>query len=195
MFLPTRPSLGHIDRFLAQSRDLSLSYEPIGLATQGALSFDLDEDVTALGSGEAVFERATRALVDWTHFRVGWVEVFPRRAAIVPGSIVAVLIHHMGFWSLNGCRVVYRVGERSETEFGFAYGTLTNHAEAGEELFKVVFRPESGEVSYSIRAVSRPRALVARLGYPVVRSLQARFRSESARMMRLAVSAAPSRLP
>src|SRR6188768_3076153 len=39
-----------------------------------------------------------------------------------------------GFWSLNGCRVLYHL-DGGDTRFGFAYGTLTNHAEAGEELF------------------------------------------------------------
>ena len=102
------------------------------------------------------------------------------RAAVVPGTVVAVLVRHLGFWSLNGCRVVYGIAGDDSREFGFAYGTLTNHAEIGEEMFTVSLRPRTGEVSYLIRAVSRPRALLARLGYPVTRSLQARFRRDSA---------------
>ena len=30
--------------------------------------------------------------------------------------------------------------------FGFAYGTLTNHAESGEELFEVFLDPATGDV-------------------------------------------------
>ena len=68
------------------------------------------------------------------HSEIGWVEAFPRDASIESGTVVAVLIRHLGFWSLNGCRVLYHL-DGGDTRFGFAYGTLTNHAEAGEELF------------------------------------------------------------
>lgn len=47
--------------------------------------------------------------------------------------------------------------------------------------------PESGEVIYRIRTVSRPRALLARLGYPYTRLLQARFRRDSIPGMRQAL--------
>ena len=55
-----------------------------------------------------------------------------------------------------------------------------NRRPRGEEIFKVSLSPDTGEVSYAIRAASRPRALLARLGYPVTRTLQARFRRDSA---------------
>jgi uncharacterized protein (UPF0548 family) len=50
-----------------------------------------------------------------------------------------VLIRHLGFWSLNGCRVLYNVGGPSAEarRFGFSYGTLSTRAEGGEELFEV----------------------------------------------------------
>jgi uncharacterized protein (UPF0548 family) len=72
--------------------------------------------------------------------------------------------------------------------FGFAYGTLVNHVEQGEEIFEVSLRPETHEVVYRIRAVSRPRAVLARLGYPAVRMFQARFRRDSGEAMRRAVN-------
>ena len=76
------------------------------------------------------------------------------------------------------------MGCRDEhTRFGFAYGTLTNHAEAGEEVFEVCLDPETDEVRYRIRATSWPRAMLARVGQPVVRALQARFRRDSAAAM------------
>ena len=100
------------------------------------------------------------------------------------GTVVAVLIRHLGFWSLNGCRVVYGAGSPTDgTRFGYAYGTLTNHAEAGEELFEVFIDPATEVVSYQIRATSWPRATLAKLGQPIVRALQARFRSQSAAAM------------
>ena len=79
-------------------------------------------------------------------------------------------------------RVVYQL-EESPARFGFAYGTLPNHGEEGEEIFEVGFDPDSGDVTYNLRAASRPRAALARIGYPIVRALQARFRRDSARRM------------
>jgi len=100
---------------------------------------------------------------------------------------VAVLIQHLGFWSLNGCRVLYSVGSPDDAaRFGFAYGTLTNHAESGEELFEVFIDPRTEEVVYRIRATSSPQATLARFGQPVVRALQKRFRDHSVAAMKLA---------
>jgi uncharacterized protein (UPF0548 family) len=194
MFFARRPSLQAIERFAVGALEMPLSYGPIGIAhvppDADAKGYDIDGLVVPLGSGPACFDRATAALASWKHFDLGWVEVFPRNAPLDPGTAVAVLVRHLGFWSLNGCRVVYGVGDRV-TSFGFAYGTLVNHAESGEELFEVRLHPESAEVTYRIRAVSRPRAALARVGYPMVRALQARFRRDSAEAMRRATEGAP----
>jgi uncharacterized protein (UPF0548 family) len=113
---------------------------------------------------------------------------------VTVGTVVAVLIRHLGFWSLNGCRVLYHVDSaEGAARFGFAYGTLTNHAEGGEELFEVFVDPETDEVMYRIRATSWPRATLARVGYLIVRLLQARFRRHSAAAMKLALRAVDDR--
>jgi len=180
MFLIRHPSQRKIQEFIARSRDLPLSYSPIGIAKESPRGFKVDEANGVVGRGAPDFERAKLALAAWRHFDFGWVELFPRGAAIEPGSVVAVMVHHLGFWSLNGCRVVYTLGDRQTgSTFGFAYGTLTNHAETGEENFEVSLRPETEEVIYRIRAVSKPRAALAKLGYPLTRMLQARFRRDS----------------
>jgi hypothetical protein len=59
---------------------------------------------------------------------------------------------------------------------------------SGEELFEVFVDPRTDEVIYRIRATSRPRALLARVGQPIVRVLQARFRSDSVNAMKRATS-------
>ena len=194
MFLARRPSQREIEEFIARSRDLPLSYEPIGIAKESPNGFKVDEASGVIGRGEQGFAQAKLALADWRHFDFGWVELFPRGAAVEPGSVVAVFVHHLGFWSLNGCRVVYTLGDRrTSLSFGFAYGTLTNHAESGEEIFEVSLAPESEEVVYRIRAVSKPRATMARIGYPLTRMLQARFRRDSIIAMRNAIeSRSPS---
>ena len=145
MFLARRPSREAIDRFLRDSQELPLSYGPIGIVNGETARRDLDEAIVAIGRGQTDFERARAALMAWKQFDIGWVETFPRHAPVEVGTVVAVLIRHLGFWSLNGCRVLYSVGGLDDAaRFGFAYGTLTNHAESGEELFEVFLDPRDG---------------------------------------------------
>ena len=189
MFLAHRPNAREIEEFIQDSQSLPLSYDQIGVAKQSPSDFKIDRASGVIGIGKTAFERAELALREWQHFELGWVEIFPKNASIEPGTTVAILVHHFGFWSLNGCRVVYELGDRpDDTSFGFAYGTLTNHAEMGEEIFQVSISPGPEEVSYSIRAASRPRAALARIGYPITRLLQSRFRRESISAMRRAVN-------
>src|SRR3954468_2043692 len=152
MFLARRPSPAAIDRFLRDSQELPLSYGPIGLVAGESAGGKLDAATVTIGRGKADYERARAALQAWKQFDIGWVETFPRSAPLDVGVVVAVLIRHLGFWSLNGCRIVYRVGDVDRERFGFAYGTLTNHAEAGEELFELFLDPVSDDVIYRIRA-------------------------------------------
>jgi uncharacterized protein (UPF0548 family) len=184
MFVIRRPSLENIDRFLRESEDLPLSYGQAGILTGGNAS-GVHEFTSVIGHGEADFARAQAALMAWQHFDIGWVQTFPRRAPIAAGTIVAVLIRHIGFWSLNGCRVLSATGAvEGSSRCGFAYGTLTNHSESGEELFEVFLHPETNQVIYRIQAVSRPQATLALIGSPIVRRLQQRFRDDSAAALR-----------
>jgi uncharacterized protein (UPF0548 family) len=190
VFLKRRPSNAEIEQFLDRSHDLPLSYSPTGIVRHGSLVDRLDEQVATVGRGEADFRRARLALASWKHFDIGWVEAFPTQMSIDAGTDVAVLIRHLGFWSLNGARVLYQVGGADgQGAFGFAYGTLTNHAESGEELFEVSIDRPNGDVMYRIRAVSRPQSALTWIGQPIVRLLQGRFRRDSAGAMRRAVSA------
>lgn len=188
MFLIRRPSQGEIAEFLDQSRDLPLSYDPIGIARQTPRGFNADLASAVIGHGRETFERAKNSMAQWRHYEMDWVELLPTGAAIAPGTVVAVLVRHMGFWSLNGCRVVYSIGDRyTGSSFGFAYGTLTNHAEMGEEIFELRLEPESEAVIYSIQAVSKPHAAMAWIGYPIARYFQERFRRDSIEALRRAL--------
>jgi uncharacterized protein (UPF0548 family) len=194
MFLARRPTPHEIERFLHDSQDLPLSYGPIGIVSTSTVHRRLDQASVVVGRGLADFERARTALVAWKQFDIGWVETFPRHAPITAGTIVAVLIRHFGFWSLNGCRVVYDAGSSSDAaRFGFAYGTLTNHAESGEELFEVFIDPHTQDVVYRIRAISWPQTALTRVGQPIVRALQARFRRQSGAAMARSTRAAGAR--
>ena len=187
MFLTHRPTKSEIEKFIDESSNLPLSYHPVGLAKESPPGFNVDAASAIVGHGGDAFSRAKRALTEWRHFELGWVELFPRAAPTEPGTVVTVLVHQLGFWSLNGCRVVYKFGDDGVSRFGFAYGTLTNHAEMGEESFEVSLA-ESDEVTYRIRAVSKPRAVLARIGYPYARISQSRFRRDSIAAMRRAIN-------
>jgi uncharacterized protein (UPF0548 family) len=182
MFLLRRPSPSAIDRFLRDSQELPLSYGPVGIVNQTDQR-NLDESIVTIGKSRTDFEQARTALMAWKQSNIGWMEIFPKQPPAV-GRVVVILARHLGFWSLNACRVLYFVGGPGETHFGFAYGTLTNHAVAGEELFEVFIDEETGDVKFRIRAVSWPHAVLARIGRPFSRWLQARFRRDSSSAMR-----------
>jgi uncharacterized protein (UPF0548 family) len=184
MFLLRRPAAADAKRILDNCAHLPLSYAPVGISLQTPARYDVDEVVVTIGRGEADFARAGEGLAAWKHFGFDWVEVFPKTAPLDVGTNVIVVIRHLGFWSANGARIVSRaLATPARPAFGFSYGTLTNHAERGEELFEVFLDVASGDVKYRIRAVSQPRAMLARIGYPIARSLQARFRRESVTAM------------
>jgi uncharacterized protein (UPF0548 family) len=121
-------------------------------------------------------------------FNMPWLRLDRTSAPIQVGTDVAVFVHHFGFYSLNACRIVYVVDEEDPVKrFGFAYGTLAEHAESGEERFTVEW-DRGDTIWYDILAFSRPRNLLARLGYPLSRLLQKRFAEDSKAAMLEAVS-------
>jgi uncharacterized protein (UPF0548 family) len=80
------------------------------------------------------------------------------------GTTAAVVGRHHGSFSLNACRVVYLIDEDDGNlrRRGFAYGTLPEHAERGEERFTGEWRREDGSVRYDLYAFSRPNHPLAR---------------------------------
>jgi uncharacterized protein (UPF0548 family) len=101
---------------------------------------------------------------------------------------VAIVVQHFGFWSLNFCKIVYVVDEDGPIQrFGFAYGTLPEHAEQGEERFTVEWDRNSGQVSYDILSFSRPGKLAVKAAYPLARRLQRGFLRHSLAAMASAV--------
>lgn len=183
-----RPSARTIDAFLEAQAAAALSYAPIGISHAGCDGFDHDVLRACIGRGGDTFARARDALRTWRAFPRGWIEVFPSAAPLAQGTTVAVLARHLGLWSLNACRVVEIFAANTAASYGFAYGTLADHVESGEERFVVELEAADESVWYEIRATSRPQAALARLGYPVARLLQARFRRDSAAAMREAVA-------
>jgi uncharacterized protein (UPF0548 family) len=185
-----RPSTEALREFLASQSQLGFTYSAVGAtATVPPSGYDVDHHRIKLGEGEEVFTRAQAALRRWEHFRLGWGEAWPPDSPIQAGAPVAVVARAFGLWWLNAARVVYVVDEPGPIRrFGFAYGTLPDHAESGEERFLIEWDRSSGEVWYDILAFSRPQHLLTRLGYPFVRRVQKRFAKASAAAMRRAVA-------
>jgi uncharacterized protein (UPF0548 family) len=184
MFFTRRPSDSRILEFLKAQRDQGFSYQHVGATREQAPpGFNVDRHQIQLGSGEAAFVRAKAATRQWKMFAMPWIQLFWPGAPIEIGSTVGVLVSHFGFWSLNAARIVYTIDERDDPQrYGFAYGTLTGHAEIGEERFTVELRRDR-TVWYEIYAFSRPHGL-ARCAYPFSRSLQRRFARDSLGAMR-----------
>jgi uncharacterized protein (UPF0548 family) len=187
MFLFSRPSDSQIRRFLEEREADVFSYKHVG-ATGGLTmpsGYNVDHNRVQLGSGQDDFERAKSAIRAWEMFNVPGLELISPDTPIEPGRNVALLAHHLGFWSLSSCSVVYVIDEPDR--FGFAYGTLTEHVELGEERFTVEFHRATGEVWYDILAFSRPGHFLVKLGYPYGRYLQKRFAIGSKAAMTRAV--------
>jgi uncharacterized protein (UPF0548 family) len=182
MFLLHRPTDADIHAFLAAQRQSALSYRE-GLFAGGApRGFARDHLRARIGSGERAFALARTALLEWRMFELGWVSLHCAGAPVAPGTTVAVLARHFGFFSLHGCRVLGPLEDEGR-RCAFRYGTLADHAERGEERFAVEIDAR-GDVYYEIEAFSQPRAPLARLGYPVARWLQRCFRRDSGLRMR-----------
>ena len=184
-----RPPAERIREFLASQSKLGFTYTAVGAtASVPPAGYAVDHTRFRLGQGEEVFSKAKAALGRWEQFRLGWVEAWPPETPIETGEVVAVVARKLGLWCLNACRIVYVVDEPgSVSRYGFAYGTLPDHAETGEERFLVEWDRASGTVWYDILAFSRPHQLMTRLGYPCTRRLQKKFRTESAAAMSRAV--------
>ena len=186
----TLPSSETLEAFLAGQAALKLTYEPIGIVDSGApAGFVSDGMRVKLGRGEAVFSAACEAVRSWKMFPAAWMRIAPADAPIEVGRNVAVLSRVLGVWWFNACRIVSTIDERHATpirRFGFVYGTLPAHLERGEERFLIEWDADEN-VWYDLRAISRPRSWIARLGYPFTRLVQSQFRKASAQSMLAAV--------
>jgi uncharacterized protein (UPF0548 family) len=155
VFRLTPPLDDEVRRFMANQEQAELSYPEVGAsAGSGPDGYTVDHNRIELGTGERVWQRAVAAVRAWQMFNIQWLRLYWPDTPIQVGAIVAVSVHHFGFFSLNGCRIVYVVDEDGAvtnvpvSRFGFAYGTLEEHAESGEERFTVEWDRASDKVFY-----------------------------------------------
>jgi uncharacterized protein (UPF0548 family) len=193
MFLLSQPSDLQIDNFITAQRHSDFSYAPLGLTRDSPLAgYTVDHNRVRLGSGAECFQAAIKAIHQWKMFDLGWVQLHSSQTPIEKGATVAIVINHLGFWSINACGIVYVIEEQHR--YGFAYGTLTEHAERGEERFMVEWDHEDDSVWYDLFAVSKPGPM-AKLGYPFTRHLQKRFARDSKKAMTRATASLRAAAP
>lgn len=191
MILTSPPTNEQIRLFRAEQSELDFTYRSTGAvgATAGAPpeGFTLDHYRRQLGYGAATYQRARAAIRGWRMFSFDWVSLRENTTPIHAGETVAILAKVVGLYWLNAARIVYVLDETGDVErFGFAYGTLPEHAECGEERFSVEFHHRDESVWYDLLAFSRPYQWPAKLAYPLTRLYQKRFARDSQAAMQRA---------
>lgn len=184
MFKISAPTEHDVEEFIAGQQNLPFTYSEVGATnTTPPAGYNVDHNRIRIGEGEARYQSAVAALKNWRQFDLGWVTIVPRGVEVKAGSTVAVKARAFGTWSLNACRVVYVIDE--PRRFGFAYGTLPDHVERGEERFLIEWLDDYS-VWYDILAFSRPQHPLVKLSSPLARRLQKRFARESLARMKSA---------
>jgi len=177
MFLLGSPTDDRIRRILTAQRRSPYSYSNTG-ATRTLLpaEYELQRDRFLLGEGSRVFNKAKEAARQWRMFDIDWLRLYRPGTPVAARDTVAILVGRFGVWMVNLCRVVYVIDE--PRRYGFAYGTLGQHALGGEERFLVEWRDDNS-VWYEVLAFSREKHPLARIAYPLARRLQKKFRRDS----------------
>jgi uncharacterized protein (UPF0548 family) len=192
MFTLSEPSDEDVLKFVSSQSNVSFSYAEIGATrleqtghADAPRGFTVDHNRIQLGRGAEVFQRGVEALRQWRQFDLGWVTIATPGVKLEKDAVVAVKAWACGMWSLNACRVVYLIDEQGPvTRFGFAYGTLPDHIERGEERFLIEWNRDDDSIWYDILAFSQPHHPLVKLGLPVARIMQKRFARDSLARMK-----------
>lgn len=196
MLLRRQPTETFLEQFAASQAREALSYDFPGLtrsAPQTVPGWKIDRQRVLLGHGEDVYRRAQAAIECWAMFPSAVASVFrPTTPTVSQNVVVLYFAAPLQMWMVFPARVIYCLNDSEEQchRFGFAYGTLPEHPECGEERFLVEWNRRDDSVWYDLLAISRPGHWLARLGYPYTRFEQARFRKLSGQAMQTAVRAA-----
>lgn len=190
MYLIKQPDAPQIKEFIEVQSRLEFTYPMMGATRKEEHSsgYILDHNRIYLGQGAEIFNTAKQALCEWRHFQLDWVQLHSPGGIPEVGQTVAVLAQALRIWVLNACRIVYVLEETAPFQrFAFAYGTLPEHAESGEERFQIEWHAEDDSVWYDIFAYSRPNQLLSKISYPYVRRKQKQFAQDSLQAMKNAV--------
>ena len=157
-----------LDALVEHYARMSLTYAEVG-ATAGDLpdGYAHSRRRTRIGQGAGDFASASRFLMSWEMHRRSGLAVAADGDAEVGRTVVLGL--GVGLLLVVPCRVVHVVEESDR--HGFAYGTLPDHPEQGEESF-IVRRDPENKVWFEITVFSRPGGALARWAGPIARAIQ-----------------------
>jgi uncharacterized protein (UPF0548 family) len=147
------------------------TYSDVGATLAGKRPdrFHHDRYETMLSQGPETFQRAVTGLKTWKAHRLPGMRVFPDHQEITTGATVVVTLGTPIVALALPCRIVSVID--GQTRWGFAYGTLPDHPEEGEEAFTVSMSPDQS-VRFEIEAFSRPDDPLVRLSGPIGRGIQ-----------------------
>lgn len=168
-----RASSDDLHRLLASQSDEQVTYPEVGATRGGELpaGYQHDRYERSLGHGASVFDAARDGLRAWACHDGAGIPRAPERPELVEGVTLVQALPVGPAHVPAACRIVYVIDEPDR--FGFAYGTLPEHPEQGEEAF-VVERDATDEVRLRILVFSKARHPLARLGWFVGRQIQLR---------------------
>ena len=168
-----RPSRSDLEAVVAAQRDAALTYTAVGGTLSGTVprGYRFERYERTVGHGEGGFLTAVDRLRGWDVHRRAGIDVVLSEPGVSEWATVALAAPLPVGYAVAACRVVVVVDEPRRA--GFAYGTLPEHPESGEELF-LVEHLANDDVVFRIAVFSRPHQLLARLGSPIARSLQRR---------------------
>lgn len=182
MFSFNKPSAGIVEVRSAELKDKPFSYLEVGrIRINIPGGYNIDHHQVHIGNGQDVFNRSKQMLAEWRMMETGWTSIWPSKPSLSEGTVVGILVNIMGIWIVNMARIVCRVEESNSEKdlYGFAYGTLAQHVEKGEEQFLITWDHKDDSVWFGIKAFSKPSSLLIWLGYPYVRFLQKRFAKDA----------------
>ena len=131
------------------------------------------EDVVRVGAGPACWAAATASLLRWGVKTRSGFAVRPAADEVRAGDR-RWLVARVGPVRVREPVVVVEVVETPDC-VGFSYGTLRGHPVAGEECF-VLRRSAAGEVTLTLRSLTRPGRGVWRPLFPVLLLAQRWYR-------------------
>ncbi|HET9897390.1 MAG TPA: DUF1990 domain-containing protein [Streptosporangiaceae bacterium] len=192
MFSLVRPSAEALAGLVLGQAACDLTYAEIG-ATADTMPPGYRHDRWQIDLGrfdDDTFRRLATALRHWQPHRGAGFTVAPGgpvHADMTFALVVPLVIPLPVAYATAAGRVIY-VTDQTES-YGFAYGTLPEHPEQGEEAFCLA--REGSRLVFTVTAFSRPRHPIARLGGPVTRAVQVHANRSYLRSMRSIVSIGP----
>jgi uncharacterized protein (UPF0548 family) len=164
------------------------SYAPTGATrpdeemwTQRPAGFRRYERTVVLGRGDALWEATSSALLRWGVKTRSGFTVEPASTPVCPGADFWLVARSGPIVVREPVRIVAVVEQPDRR--GFAYGTLEGHPVSGEEAF-VVHRSADGEVSLTLRSLTRAPQGRWRLAFPAALVAQRWYRRRYLRALR-----------